>query len=70
MLLLLPLAAILKGPPPAAIMEISVASEQGKTLLFSLVSCELSVENVRVFHFVSVTLLYSSDGPFNMHGHR
>ena len=73
MLLLLPTAAILKGPP-AAILEISVASEQrrGKRCHSIRIQStyfvrQLSVENVRVFNFrISVTPLYSSGGPFNM----
>ena len=63
MLLLLPTAAILKGPP-AAILEISVASEQRRGKLCHSVSIQstyfvrqLSVENVRAFIFVSVTPL-------------
>ena len=69
MLLLLPTAAILKGPP-AAILEISVASEQGRGKLCYSISIqstyfvrELSVENVKFFIFISVTPLYSSGGP-------
>ena len=72
MLLLLPTAAILKGPP-AAILEISVASEQRRGKLCHSISIQsayfvrqLSVENVRVFIFVSVTPLYSSGGRFNI----
>ena len=72
MLLLLPTAAILKGPP-AAILEISVASEQRRGKLCHSISIQstyfvrqLSVENARVFIFVSVTTLYSSGGPSNM----
>ena len=72
MLLLWPTAAILKGPP-AAILEISVASEQRSGKLCHSISIQstyfvrrLSVENVRVFIFVSVTTLYSSGGPSNM----
>ena len=72
MLLLLPMAVILKGPP-AAILEISVASEQRRGKLCLSISIQstycvrqLSVENVRVFIFVSVTPLYSSDGPLTM----
>ena len=72
MLLLLPTAAILKGPP-AAILEISVASEERRGKLYHSISIQstyfvrqLSVENVRVFIFVSVTPLYCSGGPFNM----
>ena len=71
-ILLLPTAAILKGPP-AVILEISVASEQRRGKLCHSISIQstyfvrrLSVENVRVFIFVSVTPLYSSDGPLNM----
>ena len=69
---LLPTAAILKGPL-AAILEISVTSEQRRGELCHSISIQstyfvrqLSVENVRAFIFVSVTPLYSSDGPFNM----
>ena len=69
MLLLLPTTAILKGPP-AAILEISVASEQKRGKLCHSISIQstyfvrqLSVENVRVFIFVSVTSLYSSGDP-------
>ena len=65
MLLLLPTAGILKGPP-ASILEISVASEQRRGKLCHSISIQstyfvrqLSVENVRVF-------MYSSCGPFNM----
>ena len=72
MLLLLPTAAILKGPP-AAILEISVASEQRRGKLCHSISIQstyfvrqLSVENVRVLIFFSVTPLYSSGGPFNI----
>ena len=72
MLLLLATAAILKGPP-AAILEISVASEQRRGKLCHSISIQstyfvrqLSVENVRVFIFVSVTPLYFSGGPSNM----
>ena len=71
MLLLLPMAAILKGPP-AAILVISVVSEQRRGKLCHSISIQstyfarqLSVEKVRVFIFVSVTPLYSG-GPFNM----
>ena len=72
MLLFLPTAAILKGPP-AAILAISVASEQRRGKLCHSISIQstyfvrqLSVENVIVFIFVSVTPLYSSGGLFNM----
>ena len=72
MLLLLPTVAILKGPP-TAILEISVASEQRRGKLCHAISMQstyfvrqLSVENIRVFIFVSLTPLYSSGGPFNM----
>ena len=72
MLLLLPMAVILKGPP-AAILEISVVSEQRRGKLCHSISIQstyfvrqLSVENVKVFIFVSVTPLYSSDGPLTM----
>ena len=72
MLLLLPTAAILKGPP-VTILEISVASEQRRGKLCHSISIQStyfvrqpSVENVRVFIFVSVTPLYSSGGHFNM----
>ena len=71
MLLLLPTAAILKGPP-AAILEISVAEQRWGKLCHSIsiqstyFARQLSVENVRVFIFVSVTPLYSSDDPLNM----
>ena len=68
MLLLLPTTAILKGPP-AAILEISVASAQRRGKLCHSISIQstyfvrqLSVENVRVFIFVSVAPLYSSAG--------
>ena len=54
-------------------MEISVASEQIRGKLCHSISIQptyfvrqLSVENVRVSIFVSVTPLYSSGGPFNM----
>ena len=63
MLLLLPTAAILKGPL-AAILEISVTSEQRRGELCHSISIQstyfvrqLSVENVRDFIFVSVTPL-------------
>ena len=59
--------------PTAAILEISVASEQRRGKLCHSISIQstyfvrqLSVENVRVFIFVSVTPLYSLDGPLNM----
>ena len=59
--------------PTAAILEITVASEQRRGKLCHSISIQstyfvrqLSVENVRVFIFVSVTPLYSSGGPFNM----
>ena len=72
MLLLLPTAAILKGLP-AGILGISVASEQRRGKLCHSISIQLtyfirqlSVENIRVFIFVSVTPLYSSGGPSNM----
>ena len=75
MLLLLPTAAILKRlllSPPAAMLEISVASEQRRGKLCHSISIQstyfvrqISVENIRVFIFVSVTRLfvYFSDGP-------
>ena len=51
----------------------SVASKQRRGKLCHSISIQstyfvrqLSVENVRVFIFVSVTPLYSSSGPFNM----
>ena len=57
----------------AAILEISVASEQRRGKLCHSISIQstyffrqLSVENVRVFIFVSVMPLYSSGGPFKM----
>ena len=69
MLLLLPTEVILKGPP-AAILEISVASVQRRGKLCHSISIQstcfvrrLSLENVKVFIFVSVTPLYSSGGP-------
>ena len=64
---MLPTAAILKGPP-AAILEISVASEQRRGKLCHLISIESTyfVRQLSVFIFVSVTPLYSSGGPFNM----
>ena len=72
MLLLLPTAAILKEPP-ATILDISVASEQRRGKHCHSISVQstyfvrqLSVENVRVFIFVSVTPLYSSERPLNM----
>ena len=72
MLLLWPTAAILKGHP-AAILEISVASEQRMGKLRHSISIQstyivrqISVENVRVFIFVSVTPLYFSGDAFNM----
>ena len=50
-----------------------MASEQRRGKLCHSISiqstyfvCQLSVENIRVFIFVSVTPLYSSGGPFNM----
>ena len=59
--------------PTAAILEFSVASEQTRGKLCHSISIQstyfvrqLSVENVRVFIFVSVTPLYSSGGPFSM----
>ena len=58
---------------PATILEISVASEQRRGKLCHSISIQstyfvrqLSVENVRVFIFVSVMPLYSSGGPSNM----
>ena len=64
MLLLLPTAAILKGPP-AAILEISVASEQRRGKLCHSISIQstyfvrqLSVENVSFyFRFRNATVL-------------
>ena len=57
--------------PTAAILVISVASEQRRGKLCHSISiqstcfvCQLSVENIRVFIFVSVMPLYSSGGPF------
>ena len=59
--------------PTAAILEISVASEQRRGKLCHSISIQstyfvrqLSVENVRVFIFVPVTPLYSLDGRLNM----
>ena len=73
MLLLLPTTAILKGPPAAISVEIAVSSEQRRGKLCHSISIQsayfvrqLSVENVRVFIFISVTPLYSSGGPSNM----
>ena len=72
MLLFLATAAILKGTP-AGILDISVESEQRRGKICHSVSIQstyfvrqLSVENVRVFIFVSVTPPYSSGDPFNM----
>ena len=59
--------------PTAAILEIPVASEEKRGKFCHSISIQstyfvrqLSVENVRVFIFISVTPLYSSGGPSNM----
>ena len=59
--------------PTAAILEISVVSEQRRGKRCDSISIQsayfvrqLSVENVRIFIFVSVTPLHSSDSLLNM----
>ena len=74
MLLLLPMASEQRrGKLCHSILLLSVASEQRRGKLCHSISIQstyfvrqLSVGNVRVFIFVTVTPLYSSGGPFNM----